>query len=189
MKIILICISLLLPNLCAAKTDVLESAFNWLQNLSPKNIEFNVEKSTIKFNGCKQTEYSAVINQPLTNSTVLEMGLGYSKGQHSWGVFNQKISVKQFSFVPRYQLKHNMSVGMGVVIQSSSEFRSTQGLQFELPKNSEWLVNTRMQGLQSDHYWEVSIASQTWSGSQNVTTIFEKNVSNNKINLQYAGYF
>jgi hypothetical protein len=134
MRTVLLVTFLLVSSHCSASTDVMANTLSWLQTWAPQNVEFKVVKSAIKFRGCKQKEYLAALNQPLTEDIVLEMGLGYAKGAHSWGVFNQKISVKEFYFVPRYQLSHDISIGFGVIAQSQTEFRTSQGLSSTYPK-------------------------------------------------------
>lgn len=189
MKSVLLAISLLVSSHCSASSDALAITMSWLQTWAPQNIEFSVEKSAIKFSGCKQKEYLAVLNQPLTENFVLEMGLGYAKGRHSWGVFNQNISVKEFSLIPRYQVSHDISIGFGLIAQSQTEFKTTQGVEFNLPKNTEWLLNTRTDGFANNHYWEWTASSQKWSASDDFGGLFENGATNNKIGLSYNGYF
>jgi hypothetical protein len=189
MKSVLVITCLLMSPFCSASSDVLENTFGWLQTWAPQNIEFKVEKSAIKFKGCKQKEYLALMNQPLTENIILEMGLGYAKGRHSWGVFNQKISVKQVSFIPRYQLSHNVSFGIGLIAQSQTEFSTTQGTEFNIPKNTEWLINTRINGFAQNHYWEWTASSQKWIGSNDFGEAFENGATDNKVGLSYNGYF
>jgi hypothetical protein len=81
---------LLVSNHCSASSDTLELTLSWLQNLAPQNIEFTMLKSAIKFMGCKQKEYMAALNQPLTEHVVLEMGLGYAKGNSLLGSVQSK---------------------------------------------------------------------------------------------------
>jgi hypothetical protein len=102
------------------------------------------------------------LNPPLTDNIVLEMGLGYAKGTYPWGVFNQKKFVKELMFIPRYP-SHDVSIGFGVIAQSQTEFKTSQGFEFNLPKNTGWLVNTRTDGFANNHYWEWSVSSQKWS--------------------------
>ena len=120
---------------------------------------------------------------------MLEMGLGYAKGTHSWGVFNQKISVKEFSFIPRYQFGNDVSIGFGVIVQSQTEFKTNQGVEFNLPKNTEWLVNTRTDGFAKNHYLQWSASSQIWSASNDLGGLFENGATDNKVGLSYIGYF
>jgi hypothetical protein len=189
MKSFLLTIFLMVSSHSSASTDVLANTLNWLQTLTPQNLEFKVAKSAIKFSGCKQKEYLAALNQPLTENIVLEMGVGYAKGRHSWGVFNQKISVKEFFFIPRYQFRHDINIGFGVITKSKNYFKTIQGIEFKLPKNTEWLVNTRTDGFAKSHYLEWSVSSQKWSASNDLGGLFEKGVTNNKIGLSYNGYF
>jgi hypothetical protein len=189
MKAVLSAICLLVSNHCSASLDTLATTLSWLQTWAPQNVEFKMVKSAIKFSGCKQKEYLAALNQPLTKNIVLEMGLGYDKGAHSWGVFNQKISVKEFFFIPRYQFSHDVSIGFGVIAQSQTEFKTSQGFEFNLPRNFEWLVNTRTDGFANNHYWEWTVSSQQWSASNDLGGLFENGATNNKIGLSYNGYF
>ncbi|WP_293750134.1 hypothetical protein [uncultured Paraglaciecola sp.] len=189
MKSVLLATCLLISSHCSANSDVLASTLNWLQTWAPQNVEFKVEKSAIKFSGCKQKEYLAAFNQPLTENFVLEMGVGYAKGAHSWGVFKQKISVKEFSIIPRYQFSHDLSIGFGVIAQSQTEFKTSQGIEFNLPRNTEWLVNTRTDGFANNHYWEWTASSQKWGASNDFGGLFENGATNNKIGLSYNGYF
>jgi hypothetical protein len=189
MKSILLATSILISSHCFASSDVLATSLNWLKTWTPQNIEIKVAKSDIKFSGCKQKEYLAAFNQPLTENIILEMGLGYAKGKHSWGVFSQKISVKEFTIIPRYKLSHRVSIGFGLVAQSQTEFKTSQGIEFNLPKNTEWLVNTRTTGFASNHYWEWTASSQKWSASDDLGKLFENGATDNRIGLSYNGYF
>jgi hypothetical protein len=189
MKSVLLATFLMVSSHCSASSDALAITLSWLQTWAPQNVEFKMVKSAIKFSGCKQKEYLAALNQPLTENILLEMGLGYAKGAHSWGMFNQKISVKEFSFIPRYQFSHDISIGFGVIAQSQTEFKTSQGFEFNLPKNTEWLLNTRTYGFANNHYWEWTASSQKWSASNDLGGLFEKGATNNKIGLSYNGYF
>ena len=141
-------------------------------------------KSAIKFNGCKKKEYLASLNQPINKNIMLEMGLGYAEDAHSWGAFNQKVSVKKFSFIPRYQFSHDVSIGFGVIAQSQTEFKTSQGFEFNLPENTEWLVNIR-----NNHYWQWAASRQKWSASHALGGLFEDGAASNNISLSYNGYF
>ena len=189
MRSILLATCLMVSSHCAARTDALAATLDWLQSWSPQNIEFKMVKSAIKFSGCKQKEYLAAMNQPLSENLVLEMGLGYAKGAHSWGVFNQRISVKELSIIPRYQLNHNLSVGFGVVSQSQTEFKTSQGIEFNLPSNTSWLIKSRADGFATNHYWELTASSQKWNVSSDLGGIFENGARDSKIALNYTGYF
>jgi hypothetical protein len=111
------------------------------------------------------------------------------KATHSWGVYNQKISVKEFSFIPRYQFSHDVSIGFGVIAQSQTEFRTSQGVELNVSKNTEWFLNTRTDGFAHDHYWEWSASSQKWRTSNKFDGVFKNGATNNKIRLSYIGYF
>jgi hypothetical protein len=189
MKTVILAISMMLSSCCSASSEMLTTTLDWLQTWAPQNIEFKVEKSSIKFNGCKQKEYLALVNQPITENIVLEMGVGYAKGRHSWGAFNQKISVKELSFIPRYQISHDLSIGFGLVTQSQTEFRTSQGVEFNFPKNTQWLVSARTDGFEKFHYWEWRASSQKWETSEELGLLFENGLTNNNIELRYTGHF
>ncbi|MEP1448082.1 MAG: hypothetical protein ABJK37_18410 [Paraglaciecola sp.] len=189
MKSVLVAALLLLSSHCYASSDVLATTLTWLKTWSPKNIEFKTAKSAIKFNGCRQKEYLAAFNQPLTESLTLEMAVGYAKGKHSWGVFSQKVSVKEFTFVPRYHVNERVSIGFGVIAQSQTEFKTSQGIELNLPKNTEWLFSTRTNGFANNHYLEWSISSQKWQASNDFGGLFENRTTNHKVVLSYNGYF
>jgi hypothetical protein len=145
MKAVLIATFLMVSSHCCASSDALANTLNWLQTLAPQNLEFKMTTSAIKFNGCKQKEYLASLNQPITKNITLEMGLGYAKGAHSWGIFNQNVSVKEFFFIPRYQFSHDVSIGFGVIAQSQTEFKTTKGLSTIYQKiPSGWLIHALM---------------------------------------------
>ncbi|MBU3002176.1 hypothetical protein [Paraglaciecola arctica] len=189
MKSILVTTSILISSHSYASSDVLATTLNWLKTWSPQNIEFTMLKSAIKFNGCRQKEYLAAFNQPLTDNITLEMAVGYAKGKHSWGVFSQKISVKEFTFVPRFHLTQNVSIGFGVIAQSQTEFKTSQGIELNLPKNTEWLFSTRTNGFAYNHYLEWSLSSQKWRASNDFGGLFENGTTNHKVVLSYNGYF
>ncbi|MGS2721450.1 hypothetical protein [Paraglaciecola aestuariivivens] len=189
MKYFICLIFLTLSQFSWASQDVIENTLGWFQSLAPQNIEFKVEKSAIKFSGCKQKEYFALFNQPISNKMVLEMGLGYAKGKHTFGAYNQKVSVKQLSFIPRYQVSHAISFGIGLIAQSKTEFKNTQGVEFDLPENTQWVMNTRIQGFAKTHYWEWTASSQKWRASRDLSGTFARSATDNKIGFSYNGYF
>lgn len=155
----------------------------------PQHITFKMVTSAIKFSGGKQEEYLGVINQSITENMVLEMRLDYAKGRHSWGAHNQKISVKEFIFIPRYQLSHDVSISFGVVTQPQTEFRNNQRFEFTLLKNPKWVINIVIDDFTHNHYLEWSASSQKWSTSIDLDGVFENGSTNNKIGLRYKGYF
>ena len=189
MRIVLLVTFLMVSSHCFANSDALANTLNWMQTWAPQNLEFKMTKSAIKFKGCKQKDYFASLNQPITKNIMLEMGLGYAEGAHSWGAFNQKVSVKEFSFIPRYQFSHDVSIGFGVIAQSQTEFKTSQGFEFNLPENTEWLVNTRIDGFANNHYWQWTASRQKWSASDALGGLFEDGAASNYISLSYNGYF
>ena len=174
---------------CVAETTWIENSVEWLTEALPEETLFNFDSEGLGFQGCKQREYQMRLSQPLSEHFMLDSAIGYAKGKLQWGVFSQKVSMYEWSLVPRYQLSERVSFGVGFVSQSEVSFRTTQGIAFDLPRNTEWLAVSRFQGLAEDHYWELKISSQKWQASADSGTWFERGEADNKINLSYSGYF
>lgn len=189
MKYVILLSCLLLTSPCFAGSERLAFAKGWLASWAPEHLELNVASSGVKFNGCKQKEYQLQFNQPIGNNFEIESVISYAKAKLSWGVFSQKISVKELSFIPRYNLFHDFSLGFGVVAQSAVEFKSVLGLQFDLPANTEWLLSARTKGFAAKHSWELSVSSQKWDATKPSGTWYETGSANSKVSLMYNGYF
>ncbi|MCF2948784.1 hypothetical protein L0668_11750 [Paraglaciecola aquimarina] len=189
MKCLILLSCLLLSSPCLAGSERLALAKNWLATWMPEHFDLDVASSGVKFNGCKQKEYQLQFSQPVGDNFVIESVVSYAKAKLSWGVFSQKLSVKELVFVPRYKLSHNLSLGFGVITQSATEFKSVLGLQFDLPANTEWLVSARAEGFATKHSWELSLSSQKWDVIRNTGTWYETGAANSKISLEYNGFF
>lgn len=189
MKFVILLSCLLHTSTCFAGSERLDFAKGWLASWVPEHLELNVASSGVKFNGCKQKEYQLQFSQPIGDSFEIESVVSYAKAKLSWGVFSQKLSVKQLSFVPRYHLFHDLSLGFGVITQSAVEFKSVLGLQFDLPANTEWLLSARTKGFTAKHSWELSVSSQKWDATQTSGNWYETGSANSKVSLMYNGYF
>ena len=134
MKAALLFSFLLVSSHCYASSDTMGIALRWLQTLAPQNIEFTMLKSVLKFKGCKQKEYITALNQPLTKYFVVEVGLDYAKGIHSWGVLNQKLFVKEFSFIPHISLVMILVLGLGWLLNLRQNLKQAKALSFTYQK-------------------------------------------------------
>lgn len=150
-------------------------------------VEFN--KSRIKFNGCKHREYELALTQPLSKNLSLEGGLSYYKGQLAWGINNQKISLKRYSFLPRYRVSNSVSVSAGMVMQSAPEFKTSQGLELNLPKSRIYMISSRFQGVRDDHQVDVELSSHKWDSTGQFGSMFAQGMVDNKINVSYSAFF
>lgn len=189
MKRLLISFFVLASFSCFAENSLVRSSVQWIADVLPDDTSFDLASAGLGFKGCKQRDYQMRISQPLTASFSMDTSLGYSKGKLQWGVFSQKVSVYEVSIVPRYQVSERLSFGLGVIAQSEVKFTTSQGLAFDLPRNTEWLASSRIQGSAPGHYWEVMLSSQKWQTSQNAGSWFERGTANNKLTLLYNGSF
>jgi hypothetical protein len=174
---------------CLAEDSIWQTSLSWIADTLPAETNFDYDSTAIKFQGCKQRSYAMHLNQPINTHFSVDVGLGYNKGELQWGVFSQKVSMTEWSMMPRYALSEKISVGLGVVSQSSVNFKSTQGQAFDLPNNREWLANTRVFTDTAGHFWDITVSSQKWQASNATGTWFERGEANNKVSLSYTGFF
>jgi hypothetical protein len=174
---------------CLAANTLVKTSVEWLSDSLPTETLFNFDSVGLGFQGCKHREYQMHLSQPLSENFLLDTSIGYAKGQLQWGVFSQKLSMYEWSLVPRFQLSERVSFGLGFVSQSEVSFKTTQGVTFDLPRNTEWLASSRIQGLGENHFWELNVSSQKWQASDGTGTWFERGRADNKINLLYNGFF
>ena len=145
MRAVLIATFLMVSSHCCASSDALANTLNWLQTWAPQNLEFKMTTSAIKFNGCKQKEYLASLNQPITKNITLEMGLGYAKGAHFWGIFNQKVSVKEFFLFRDTNLVMMLVLGLVSLLNHKLNLKQAKGLSTIYQKiPSGWLIHALM---------------------------------------------
>ncbi|KXI29301.1 hypothetical protein [Paraglaciecola hydrolytica] len=174
---------------CLAENALLKHTVEWLVESLPKETLLDFDSAGMGFQGCKHREYQMRLTQPLSERFSVDTSLGYAKGKLQWGVFSQQVSMYEWSLVPRFQVSERLSFGLGLVTQSQVAFKTTQGLVFDLPKNTEWLLSSRMQALQAEHYWELTVSSQKWQATDNMGSWFERGLADKQIKLMYNGAF
>lgn len=174
---------------CRASEDFWSTGVSWLKQALPEHTELEFNKEKVTFKGCRQRDYQLQLTQYFKNDFFIETSLGYASGKLNWGAYNQKISVKEWSLVPRYQLSERVNFGFGIVMQTAPEFKTSQGVDLELPKNMTWVLSSRIQGLTKQHYMELSVTSQRWQSSNASGTWFEQGRADNKLNISYQAFF
>jgi hypothetical protein len=130
-----------------------------------------------------------MLNQMVTKNLHIETAIGYQKGELTLGAYKQKMSMREWSIMPRYQFSSLLNLGIGVVRQMAAQFEATNGTELQFPNSTQWLVSTRTPGLDEDHYVEVAISSQQWQRSNLVGNWIARGQSDNKVNLSYSGHF
>ena len=193
-KYICIIVALLSGNCQASDSytvtdSLLSSSFNWLKSSLPDSTKFQFNKSKIKFDGCKHREYKVSLNQPISDNISIESGISYAKGALNWGINSQKISLKRFSFLPRYKINNSISFSAGVIVQSAPEFKTSQGEQFQLPKSKKFLISSRIKGLRDAHEIDFELSSHRWEATGETNSWFDRGLADNKVNVSYAAYF
>ncbi|MDC0603232.1 hypothetical protein OAP14_09460 [Aliiglaciecola sp.] len=179
----------LIGSQCHAQENIVAQGVNWLKSSLPEATKVEFNKSRIKFNGCKHREYELALTQPLSKNLSLEGGLSYYKGQLAWGINNQKISLKRYSFLPRYRVSNLVSVSAGMVMQSAPEFKTSQGLELNLPKSRIYMISSRFQGVRDDHQVDVELSSHKWDSTGEFGSMFAQGMVDNKINVSYSAFF
>lgn len=189
MKKYILLVLLLLGANCQAEENFIKSSVNWIKESLPDNTKVVFNKSKIKFTGCKQREYDLSLYQPINSVLSLEGGLMYATGKLNWGVHRQKISLKRYSFVPRVKLNNRVNFGVGVVLQSAPEFRTSIGEDFDLPRSQILLANARFRGIRDTHEIEVEFSSHKWDATNQFGTLFENGLTDNKLTVSYQAFF
>lgn len=179
----------LIGTTCHAQDNFVKNSVNWLKSNLPEATKLEFNKSRIKFNGCKHREYELLLTQPFSENFSFEGGLTYAKGQLSWGINNQRISLKRYSLMPRYKVNHYMSLSAGMVLQSAPEFKSSQGVAFDLPKSRIYMVASRFKGVREDHHVDVELSSHRWDSTGELGSLFDNGFIDNKVNVSYSAYF
>lgn len=179
----------LIGTTCQAQDNFVAQSVNWLKSSLPDTTKVEFNKSRIKFNGCKHREYELLLSQPFTDKFSFEGGLTYAKGQLSWGINNQRISLKRYSVMPRYKVSHRMSISAGMVIQSAPEFKSSQGVALELPKSRIYMITSRFKGVRDDHHIDLELSSHRWESTGEQGSLFNSGLVDNKLNVSYSAFF
>ena len=174
---------------CHGSEQFWAASVSWLKQSLPEQSKLEFNKQKISFKGCRQRDYQLLLTHYFKHDFFVESRLGYASGKLSWGAYNQKVSVKEWSMVPRYQLSEKVNLGLGLVMQLAPEFKNSQGLALQLPKNMTWLLSSRVQGLAKDHYMELSLTSQKWQSTNTSGSWFEQGRADNKLNIAYQAFF
>jgi hypothetical protein len=174
---------------CNANDNFWSQSVTWLKDSLPDSSQLEFNKASIKFEGCRQKDYQLMLTQNINSHLYLETSVGYAYGKLSWGAHSQKVSVKEWSLVPRYQLSEKMDVGLGMIVQSAPEFKTSQGAQIDLPKNATWLFSTRFKSSSDKHYLEVAMSSQQWQATSETGNWFARGRADNKLNVSYRAFF
>lgn len=179
----------LLSGNCQATDNFLATSFDWFKSNLPDSTNLQFEKSKIKFEGCKHREYRLFLVQPISDNFSIESGVSYAKGKLTWGINSQKISLTRYSFLPRFNINNKISLSAGVILQSAPEFRTSQGVEFNLPKSKKFLVSSRFRGMRDNHEIDIELSSHSWEATGETNSWFDQGRSDNKLNVSYAAYF
>ena len=174
----------LLPLHCLASERFWSTGVSWLKQSLPEDTKLEFSKEKITFKGCRQRDYQLLLSQYFNDDFFVEAHIGYASGKLNWGAYQQKVSVKAWSLVPYYQLSERVNLGLGIVMQSAAEFKTSQGVDFQLPQNTTWLLSSRIQGSTKQHYLQVSITRQQWQSAQAFA-----GRADNKLNIGYQASF
>lgn len=189
MKIMLILLSFSLSGLASAEEVIWAETLTWLQTNLPEQSQLGFSENTIKFDGCRQREYRLTLDQVLSKKLHVESVIGYEKGELTWGAHKQKISMREWSIVPRYQFNRLFDIGFGVVRSMAAQFETTDGADLQLPKSIQWLLSSRTAGLDDNHFFEVTISSQQWQSTNPNGNWLERGYVDKKLILAYTGQF
>lgn len=174
---------------CQAEEDFWVAGFNWIKASMPELNQIDFSKSNIKFPGCKHQDYELLLSQSFSNSFKIETTMGYTKGQLTLGGYEQKITMAQWSIIPRFQLSEVLSLGGGVIFQSEADFYGVQGEQFNLPKSRALTFNARFEGLVDKHSVELALTRKSWQATNALGNWFERGEQDTALTLSYQGYF
>jgi hypothetical protein len=174
---------------CQAEEDFWVAGFEWIKSSLPEINQVDFNKSKIKFPGCKHQDYELMLSQSVTNSFKIETSMAYTKGQLTLGGYEKKITMAQWSIIPRFQLNEELSLGGGVIFQSVADFSGVQGEQFNLPKSRAMTFSARIESLGAKHSVELALTSKSWQATDAMGNWFERGETDNTLTLSYQGYF
>lgn len=174
---------------CQAEEDFWVAGVEWIKASLPEFSQVDFNKSKIKFPGCKHQDYELMFSNSLSDSFKIETSMGYTKGQLSLGGYQQKLTMAQWSVIPRLQISEELSIGAGFIFQSVADFSGVQGEQFNLPKSRALTVVARIEGLADKHSVEFALTSKSWQASNALGNWFERGEQDTALTLSYQGYF
>jgi hypothetical protein len=162
LKNIIILLSLILSCTALADDGGWEIPLDWLQTSLPEISPLEFKQSQSNFNCCGQRDYQLRLNQRVNENWHIETAIGYKKGELTLGAHKQKVSMGEWSVIPRYQINSLLNIGFGVVHQMAGQFAIANGANRLLPGSTQWLLSLRTPGLLKGHYLDVVFFSQQW---------------------------
>lgn len=179
----------LLSSTCQAQSNMVAVGVDWLKSNLPETTKVEFNKARIKFNGCRHREYELSFVQPWNKYFSLEGGISYARGQLNWGINDQQISQRRYSFLPRLIVSNLVSVSAGVIFQSAPEFKTSYGEAFDLPESKIFVVSTRFEGMRDNHQVEVELSSHRWDATGSGSSWFERGAADSKLSVSYSAFF
>ncbi len=76
-----------------------------------------------------------------------------------------------------------------MVMQSAPEFKTSQGLELNLPKSRIYMISSRFQGVRDDHQVDVELSSHKWDSTGQFGSMFAQGMVDNKITVSYSAFF
>lgn len=189
MKNIIILFSLTFSCSAFAENDLWEITLDWLQTSLPEQSQLEFNQKHIEFDGCRQRDYQLLLNQRVSNNWHIETAIGYEKGELTLGAYKQKVSMREWSVIPRYQINSLLNVGFGVVRQMAVQFETASSADRQFPNSTRWLLSSRTPGLEEDHYLEVTLSRQQWQRTNIAGNWLGRGQGDKKVNVSYTGYF
>lgn len=186
---IFVLILTLVYSVCQAQENYVADSVSWLKSSVPDSFKIAFSNSRIKFNGCKHREFELNFSQAFSQELTLEGGISYAKGQLNWGVNSQKISLQRYSFLPRYHFSRLTSVSAGLVLQSSPQFKTSQGVELVLPKSKIFTLAARFLDVRQDNQIDVQLTSHHWQPTGEFGSLFANGLVDNKIAVSYSALF
>ncbi|MFQ3199045.1 MAG: hypothetical protein ACI81A_002774 [Paraglaciecola sp.] len=189
LKHIIILLCLIFSCSALAEDDLWEITLDGLQTAFPEQSQLKFKQNYIKFDGCHQRDYQFLLNQRVSKNWHIETALVYEKSQLTLGAHKQKVSIGEWSLIPRYQLNSRLNIGFGVVRQMAVQFETANNADMQLPKSTRWVVSSRTPGLKKDHYLDVTLSSRQWQRTNITGNGFERGQGDKKVSISYTGNF
>ena len=172
-----------------AADNLVKTSVSLLKENLPDDFNVSFHKSRIKFDGCKHREYQLRFSKPIYQDFTVEADMTHAKGQLDWGVYNQSVSVMRYSIVPTYQYSEQLAFGAGMTYQSSPDFKTSHGGDFQLPEHKKLFVRTRIVGFRQNHHVEFELSRANWEQTSEDGNWFEQGKSDSRLTLSYEASF